>query len=224
MKYIEPWIGDSVTAGYNDHASRSGLTNKGVAFRSCVDQFNAGATFDRISYNLGCSGFTVPQYCKRAMGIVRHGGAKIAAINVSIWSPNVPAGQTSPYQATAPAFAANLAALLALEAECIAQGVLFKPFFIYPSPFALSTASFQAIWDNTQALKARWPHQRDLFVGTPWQDPAVTTTYKMADGAAIGDATHPTTLCYAALAAQEAILGPTSHEVAKAFYGFAEAP
>ena len=221
MKYNEEWIGDSITAGYSDHASRSALTNKGVAWRICVDQFNAGVPFDRVPYNLGCSGFTVPQYCKRAVGLIRHGGAKIAALNISIWSPNRPAGKPVSYHTTPEAFAENLAALLAVEAECIAQGVLFKPFFIYPSPFEVN---YQALWDNTQALKARWPHLRDLFVGTAWQDPSVTTTYKMADGAAIGDATHPTTLCYAALAAQEAILGPTSHEVAKGFYGFAEAP
>lgn len=218
MKYIEPWFGDSITSGYNDHAGRSALTNKGVAWRSCIDQFNTGVPFDRVPYNVGCSGLTVAQYCKRAMAFARHGSVKIEAINVSIWSPNVPSN------ASPAAFAANLAALLALEAECISQGVLFKPFFIYPSPYSQTPVRLQAIWDNTQALKARWPHQRDLFVGTPWQDPAVTTTYKFADGVATGDGTHPTTLCYADLAAQEAILGPTSHEVAKGFYGFAEAP
>ena len=220
MEYVHQFLGDSITSGYNDDSGRFGLTNKGISFHRFIDQVNAGQAFDHVFFNLGCSGLTVPKYCKRGMGFVRHGGSRITSMQVSIWSPNVPSGQSSPYQVSAQAFSDNLAALISLENECISKGILFMPFFAYPSPFDLSVNSFQALWNNTQSLKTRWPHLRDLFVGTAWQDSATTTTYKFANGAAVGDATHPVVDCYTALTAQDVLLFPSAFASAKTFYNF----
>ena len=219
------WSGDSITEGYSDGAvvSCNGFTQRMNA------PYYAGIP-DVWHINLGCSGFMVPQYIRRAKGVIDANPDAFTAVFCSVWSPNMPSGVVENWPYLEENLDAMIAALESFETFLLDRSIIFVPTFVEnpPYPMGASSGARMKLRDYFfPKLAALWSWWLNLQPAT--QDPAILDGPQMAFAGAGADGTHPTPSQHDAIAAYaQADSGngvprwKNALNLAAAHYGFSE--
>lgn len=190
------WSGDSITEGYGD----GGVVVSTQGFTQRMNPlYSAGVPAD-WHINLGCSGFMVPEYVRRARGVIAASPDSITSVFCSSWSPNKPTNSVDNWAYLDENLDTMISTLLDFEQFLLDRSIVFVPVFIENSPYpmgASSGARVKLLEYFFPKLTAHWPWWLNLQPAT--QDPAITDGPQM-EYQGTGDGTHPTTAQYAAIA------------------------
>lgn len=209
------WVGDSITEGFGDNLP---VSCYGLPTRFQYDAVIQNPVIHQ-HYNLGCSGSMVPQYIDIAKQWIEATPGVITAVVCSVWSPNIPQGQEFSWAFDPVNLNAMFDAVVAFEAYCLENSMVFMPVFLAGSPLGQNEVTRVQLQAHLDRCIARWPWLIDF--NAPIQNPAYTDGPWILLPDYSTDATHPNNAGYSKQYADRASYFIPAYNQAIAYYGFA---
>lgn len=141
-------VGDSITEGFNDGGLNNDVPYAVVSCLGYPGRFRNAAIATPASnlpdfVNFGQSGSMVPDYLRRAKGLIEADPGKFTMCFYSIWSPNTPTPGDPAYAFLQSTLDELYALALDFRDYLVSKSIIPQPVFLFASPYG--TADFQRV-------------------------------------------------------------------------------